>query len=130
MTVPEAAARAAAHVTVAGEGVEHQHGVVAGRVELAPALVGEARERQPLAVLGAEGPQRGEQAPAGGVAVAPGAARRGPRAQQSRVGLGDGRRRHRVLPEEHHGIVGADRVPASLAGVRTALHLGRTGPSC
>ncbi len=98
-------ARLTTHVTVAREGVQHEHRVVGGRVQLAPRLVREPREGEPLTVLGAERPERSEASPARGVAVAPRATRRRARAQQARVGLGDRRRRHRVfrgLPV--HGI--------------------------
>ena len=65
-----------AHVAVAGERVQDQHGVVARGGELSPCLVREAVGRELPPALGAERAERGEVPVADRVAVAPGAGRR------------------------------------------------------
>ncbi len=89
--------RGAAHVTVAGEGMQHEHRVVTAGRQLAPGLVGQADAGKLPTALGREGAERGEAAVAGGIAVAPGARRRRAAAQQARVGLRDRCARHRVF---------------------------------
>ena len=89
--------RGSAHVAVAGESVQHEDGIVAGRIQLAPGLVGDAERRQVRPAFGAKCPESREVASPDGVAVTP-RTRCGRAAQeQACVSLGHRCRRHGVF---------------------------------